>query len=310
MKDIEHIATLPLIEVEDYTSHIYYSIKDSGILKALENNGYTGYEIGDYITDFNDEQLNIVYQYLKENGNFHKVIVEEFNDKKDIYCYEKLDTTHLELDSEWNNYNSTLDQEEVNRLIKNTYIYEVEENTTIASFKNTYGFNYDIQNCYSIKKLLNISDDNNINLFDHNELIPNGKYYVGKLDKKNKTLKVYSFIIDSMPVVYGFMGGFGNDGGFGDYSEPCFGNLLVKDNIPILVSTIKEAKEVVEKCNDKFENEFYSHGCSHDSYDGLFPYEITTTPIPTFGNTAIPTISSKQAINIIFNNENNKNIST
>lgn len=157
--------------------------------------------------------------------------------------------------------------------------------------------------------MLNIPDDNNINLFDHNELIPNGTYYVGKLDKKNKTLKVYSFIIDSMPVVYGFMGGFGNDGGFGDYSEPCFGNLLVKDNIPILVSTIKEAKEVVEKCNDKFENEFYSHGCSHDSYDGLFPYEITTTPIPTFENTSIPTISSQQAINIIFTNENNKNIS-
>ena len=146
-------------------------------------------------------------------------------------------------------------------------------------------------------------------MFDHNELIPNGKYYVGKLDKKNKTLKVYSFIIDSMPVVYGFMGGFGNDGVFGDYSEPSFGNLLVKDNIPILVSTIKEAKEVVEKCNDKFENEFYSHGCTHDSYDGLFPYEITTTPIPTFGNTTIPTISSQQAINIIFTNENNKNIS-
>lgn len=310
MKDIKHIATIPLIEVENYKPHYYHFIKDSGILKILEDNNYTGYEIGDYITDFNDEQLNIVCQYLKENGNFHKVLIEEFNDKKRIYCYEKLDTTHLELDFEWDNYNPTLDQEDINKLIKDTYIQEIKENITIASFKNTYGFNYDIQKCNSIKKLLNIPDDNNINLFDHNELIPNGTYYVGKLDKNNKTLKVYSFIIDSMPVVYGFMGGFGNDGGFGDYSEPCFGNLLVKDNIPILVSTIKEAKEVVEKCNDKFENEFYSHGCSHDSYDGLFPYEITTTPIPTFGNTTIPTISSKQAINIIFNNENNKNIST
>lgn len=69
MKDIKHIATIPLIEVENYKPHYYHFIKDSGILKILEDNNYTGYEIGDYITDFNDEQLNIVCQYLKENGN-------------------------------------------------------------------------------------------------------------------------------------------------------------------------------------------------------------------------------------------------
>ena len=301
MKNITLITTIPLTEVDDYYPHVVWFLEPETV-ELLKQEGYHSIDTKTTLDDLSEEQFNIVYNHYLNNKNNIKVNIEKDDeDCTAITYFTKLDSTHLEIDLNWIKNNSTFKEDKAQEIAQTTLLYPCENNSHIGSFSNTNGFNYSIKNAPGIKELLNIHNPINIDLFNYKQILPNGTYYVGKLLEEEKKLEVYSFNIDTMPVVYGFVGGVGTDGGFGDYAPPIYGNLLAFNNQPIIVDSIDKAQEVVEKCDDYFDKDFYSKG-EHDAYDGWFPFEIEKVIIPVFNNDVPETVSVEEACELIKNN--------
>lgn len=81
------------------------------------------------------------------------------------------------------------------------------------------------------------------------------------------------------PMTYVIQGGWGMDGGFGDYSSPYFGSPMTFNNDLLFMNDKVEMVETIEELNRLASDAFYSVGV-HDSYDGNFPYEYTMTAVP------------------------------
>lgn len=79
--------------------------------------------------------------------------------------------------------------------------------------------------------------------------------------------------------VYVIQGGWGSDGGFGDYAMPYFEAPMKFNNSLLFMTDADEADTAVAKLNDAAFEAFYSVG-EHNSYDGKFPYEYTVTTVP------------------------------
>lgn len=70
------------------------------------------------------------------------------------------------------------------------------------------------------------------------------------------------------------VGGYGSDGGFGDWAPPlCPEPITYPDGTTLLVdATDEQANRLVASLNQYFSDDFYATGV-HDQYDGKFPYE-------------------------------------
>lgn len=71
-------------------------------------------------------------------------------------------------------------------------------------------------------------------------------------------------------------GGYGQDGGFGDYAEPIWDDepLHRPDGTPIWFEDGKKAETFAKRLSDREASDFYAQG-EHGPYDGNFPYEYT-----------------------------------
>ena len=82
-----------------------------------------------------------------------------------------------------------------------------------------------------------------------------------------------------MSYLYMFQCGVGQDGGFGDYSNPYWSEPLTLDNTPIVMLDIEQAGQVVEELNELASQDFYNNN-DVDAYSGEFPMEYQLLAIP------------------------------
>lgn len=86
---------------------------------------------------------------------------------------------------------------------------------------------------------------------------------------------------------YMIVSGVGQDGGYGDYSEPDFSEPLIDRHGRIVFSdNPKDAHEAVHALNEESAQRFYEHSRRNggDPYDGYFPLEYKVVSVPIDDN--------------------------
>lgn len=167
--------------------------------------------------------------------------------------------------------------------------YDAITATTIVNlpggYPNTHGFNLDLHD-YSKSTLAILESMNLQQVYDYRPAVefittPTCHHY-GVLDEDEMVLQVFSYEVDATSAhSYCFVGGAGVDGGFGDYSNPHWGDPLVSSGMIIAVNTREEAQQVMDIVNKRLEDDFYKRNpAAADAYSGEFPYEIRESLIP------------------------------
>lgn len=107
---------------------------------------------------------------------------------------------------------------------------------------------------------------------------------MGNVDEDNSTMDMSILekeTYSDLSYIYMFQFGYGQDGGFGDYSQPHWSAPITLENSPLFVDNSKEALGIVSKLNELSRKAFYSDEGEGSKY-GDFPmeYKFISFPCP------------------------------